>query len=193
MNKKTIALIIVLVVIVGGYASYYAYASMVIIPEDLKTFQSELDAASKPFINESQLKEMENQADTIENYNALSLIPQSERDKIAENLTVSESGKAELEEIKQNFTSNRNTASRYDLLFKGDVANNIRLAYDQKIFDIINQMIANLDKQKTDIKNGDSTAWANDLREFVKLARELNTYQEKIKPYLQDIVNKLEG
>lgn len=179
--------------IVGGYASYYAYASMVIIPEDLKTFQSELDAASKPFINESQLKEMENQADTIENYNALSLIPQSERDKIAENLTVSESGKAELEEIKQNFTSNRNTASRYDLLFKGDVANNIRLAYDQKIFDIINQMIANLDKQKTDIKNGDSTAWANDLREFVKLARELNTYQEKIKPYLQDIVNKLEG
>ena len=50
-----------------------------------------------------------------------------------------------------------------------------------------------MDKQATDIKNGDTVAYANDLREFNKLASEYNSYVQKTKDYLQQIVNKLGG
>lgn len=195
MDKKVIALILLAVVIVGGYASYYAYATIVIIPEDLKTLKEELDAASTPFINESSIEDLEYYANVIESYDALSLMSQSERDVLAQNLTRSTSGASieELNRIKQNFTENRDRAQKYDYLFKSDVANDIRMAYSDELFDLVDQLIALNNKMATDIKNGDSQAFANDMREMAKLGRELNNYQEQIKIHLQDAVTKLGG
>ncbi|MDD1774103.1 MAG: hypothetical protein LUQ24_01085, partial [Methanobacterium sp.] len=166
MNKKVLALIIVAVVVVGAYASYYAYATMVLMPEDLKTFKDELNSASNFNLTEIP----ESQINMIEDYNALSLMPQSTRDEIAENITNgTDSLKQNLTELNQNFTSNMNKAQRYDLTLRGDIANDIRLAYDQKMIDLTNQLLANVNKQATDIKNGNSTAYANDLREYNNL------------------------
>lgn len=62
------------------------------------------------------------------------LLPQSTRDEMANNLTnSSDSVKSELEEVKQNFTERRDKAQKYDLIFRGDIADEIRLTYDQKV------------------------------------------------------------
>ncbi len=195
MDKKVIALIVLAVVIVGGYAAYYTYATMVIIPEDVQLLKEELDAASTPFINESDIESLENSANLIESYDALSLMPQSERDMVAQNITSGISGASidQLNKIKQNFTENRERAQKYDYLFKGDVANDIRQAYSDQLFDLVDQMIVLLNKSATDVRSGNSQAFANDLRELAKLAREMNQYQEQIKIHLQDAVTKLGG
>lgn len=193
MDKKVIALIIVAVIVVGAYASYYAYATTVLMPEDLKVFKQDLEKLS----NKSETSTIkESDINTIESYNALSLIPQSTRDQMADNLTNyknNESKKAELEEAKQNFTTNRYIASRYDLILKGDVANDIRSVYDQKVIDLLDKMLANIDKQATDIRNGDSKAYANDLREMINLMNEYEAWRQQAIGYLQDIVTKLGG
>ncbi len=191
MDKKVIALIVVVVIVVGAYAGYYAYATMVLQPEDLKVFKDELNSASNLTIDTGIT---DSQISTIESSNVLASIPQTTRDELANNLTTGSSTvRSTLEASKKSFTENRDIASRYDLILKSDVANNIRLAYDQKMIDLINQMLANMDKQATDIKNGDTVAYANDLREFNKLASEYNSYVQKTKDYLQQIVNKLGG
>jgi D-ribose pyranose/furanose isomerase RbsD len=194
MNKKTIALIILVVVIVGAYASYYAYASMVLIPEDLTVFKSELQPTSSPAIPESGITALENSANMVESYNALSMISQSERNIHAEEIT-SDNGNYStvLKELKKNATANQEIALRYDLLLKGDVANEIRLIYANETVVIVDQMKNNTDKQAADLKSGDSKAYANDLREFAKLARQLNTNLEQAHTHLQNVVNKLGG
>lgn len=117
MNKKIIALIVLVVVIAGGYASYYAYASMVLIPEDLKMLKSEFDATNNPGIPESEIKALENSASMVESYNALSMVSQSERDSISQQLT-SDNGNYSIliTELKTNFTANQELAQRYGMI-----------------------------------------------------------------------------
>lgn len=50
MSKRKIGLIILLLVIVGAYASFYAYESTVIGPENMETFKSDLNATSEPVL-----------------------------------------------------------------------------------------------------------------------------------------------
>lgn len=194
MNKKTIALIVLIVVIAGVYASYYAYASTELLPSDLKVFKSEVQATASPAIPESVITEIENSASMVESYNALSMISQSERNSHAEEIT-SDNGNYStiIKELKNNATSTQEMAQRYDLLFRGDVAKEIKLAYTNETVAILDQMKNNSDKQAADLKSGDSKAYANDLREFAKLARQLNTNAEQAHAHLQNVVNKLGG
>ncbi|MGF7119219.1 hypothetical protein [Methanobacterium oryzae] len=192
MNKKILALLIVGVILLGGYVSYYAYATTVMMPEDLNTFKDELNSVSEPFINESDLKDLNNTINLIEKYDALSLMSQSQRNEMAENMT-NGIQMDELEELKQNFTENRDRAQRYDLILKGDVAQEIRLTYDQEILIIGDELIANINKQASDIKKGDSKAYANDLREFINLNKELESLRQEAKGHLETIVTELGG
>ncbi len=194
MNKKIIALLILVAVIVGGYASYYAYASMTLLPGDLEVFKDELNATSSPGIPESDITAMENSASMVESYNALSMVSQNERNNIAEQMSGDNGNYTEMmNELKNNFTMNHDIAMRYDVLLKGDVAQEIRLTYTNETLTLIDQIKSNIDKQAIDIKNGDSTAYANDLREFAKLARQFNTNEEQAHTHLQNVVNKLGG
>lgn len=194
MNKKIIAVIILVVVMAGAYASYYAYASMVMVPEDLKIFESELESLSSPAIHESELKELEESSRMIENFDALSLASQSERNNIAEiMISENENFTSEMQEFRNNFTNNREISQRYDLMLKGDVANEIRSAYNYETLDLIDKIKNNTDKQAEDIKKGDSKAYANDVREFVKLAKKLNENLDQTRTHLQNVVNELGG
>lgn len=194
MNKKIIAVIILVVVMAGAYASYYAYASMVMVPEDLKIFKSELESLSSPAIPESELKELEESARMIENFDALSLASQSERNNIAESMiSENENFTNEMQEFRINFTNNREISQRYDLMLKGEVANEIRSAYNYETLDLIDKIKNNTDKQAEDIKKGDSKAYANDVREFVKLAKKLNENLDQTRTHLQNVVNELGG
>jgi uncharacterized protein YaiI (UPF0178 family) len=193
MNKKIIVLIVLVAVIAVGYASYYAYASMTLLPGDLEVFKDELEATSSPGIPESVITEMENSASMVESYNALSMVSQNERNSVAEQMSDNVNYTKMMKELKNNFTINHDIALRYDILLKGDVAQEIRLTYTNETLSLIDQIKNNTDKQAADIKNGDSASYANDVREFAKLARQFNTNEEQAHTHLQNVVNKLGG
>lgn len=194
MNKKIIALLILVGVIVGGYATYYAYATTVLMPEDLKVFKEELEVTSGPMVPESEITAMENSADMIEKYDGLSLVSQNERTTVADQLTLDTGNfTIMMQEFSNNLTANQEIALRYDLIFKGDIGNEIRLIYDNETLNLVKQLEGNVNKQATDIRNGDSKAYANDLRESAKLFRQLNTKIEQAHNHLQILVNKLGG
>ncbi len=194
MNNKTIAVIAVAAVFVlaaAAYGGYYAYATMVLMPEDKKIFEEELESINS--FNESK-QISDEQIDLIENYDALSLIPQSEREATADNITSGiNSTNEEFEDLKANVTRNQEIASRYDLIFKGDVADDIRSVYNQEIIDLADRILKNIDKQAEDIKKGDSKAYADDLREFNDLYEEYVEWSKVAKEKLQNIVTNMGG
>ncbi len=195
MNKKMVALVVLMVMIIGVYGAYYTYATTVLMPKDLKTFESELNATSEPIVSESDIKSMETNATLIENAPSLKdIMPSSERQSSANDLRQQMAPvKSEMQNIKDNFTENRNIAMRYDIILKNDAANNLRAVYNEKYMNTTDQMINTSDKMATDMENGDNKALANDIREFSTLARQLNNETAEAHSYLQKLVNELGG
>jgi len=114
MDKKYWALTI-LVLVVGGYASYYAYAMTILVPKDLKTFKDELEAMEEPFITPSEIKEMEEIRSMLEGVD-LKVIPAEGRKQGAEELR-SEMSLKELQEFKYNCSRNREKTWLSDMMF----------------------------------------------------------------------------
>ncbi len=196
MNKKILALLIVAVLIIGGYAAFYVFQSLYAIPEDVKVFKDELKSIENAPIPEKDIKELETLANQIENGPSLKIIPKSERTKMANDMRNDPfftSINSTVDEIKQNVTNNLEIASRYDLLLKGDVANNIRGIYSQKLISLAEDMQKIIEKIPNNFENGDNTALANDLRELARLGREMNTLAAQNKGKLNDIIKSLEG
>lgn len=196
MNKKVIALIALVVVIVGGYASYYAYASTYLMPKDVKVFKDELKSMEGVPIPESNITEMETLANQIQKLPSLKVVPLSERKKMANEMhndPYFTHMNSTINEINKNFTNNQEIASRYDILLKGDVANNIRDVYNLQVIDLVKNMTNIYQKMPNDIENGDNTAYANDFRELAKYGRELNAIAIEDKTKLQSIIRSLGG
>ncbi len=194
MSKRKIGLIILLLVIVGAYASFYAYESTVIGPENMETFKSDLNATSEPVLTESELKNMDSLATEIENGNYLASMSPSERTQMANELRQETAPvKSQLQGIKENFTESRDAATDYDLMLKGDVANNIRTAYSENITSTADQIISVSDKMATDLQNGDSAAFAADIKKFDSLVRQFNSEMAQSHAALEQVVNALGG
>jgi hypothetical protein len=195
MNKKMIALIVLVVIVVGTYGAYYTYATTVLVPEDLKVFESELNTTSEPVISESDIEGMENDANLIENASSLKkVMSSSERKSSADELRQEmQPAKSQIQDLKDNFTLNRDIAARYDVILKIDAANNLRAAYNEKYMNTTEQMMDISDKMATDMENGDNKALANDIREFSTLARQLNNETSEAHSYLQKLVNEVGG
>jgi len=199
MNKKIIALIaliLVIVVCVGGYVSYYAYASTVLIPKDVKVFKDELKSVEGNPIPESNITQLESEANQIQNGPSLKIIPLSERKKMVSNMEKDPfytTMNSTIDELNENITINQEIASRYDILMKGDVANNIRSVYDAQKMDLIQNMTKTVQDMLTDFENGNNTAVANDMRDMAGEGKELNKFAAEDKPKLQNIINSLGG
>jgi len=196
LNKKVLALLIVGVIIVGAYVSYYAYATMVLMPADREVFQEELNSIKNSTVPESDIKELEQIADQIENGVSLTVIPASERKAYAQELAndpAISSINTTITEVKNNITTNEEIASRYDLLLKGDVADNIRAVYNKEIVTMMEELYQVVQKLPSDLEKGDNNAVADDFRQIANLSREYNQFVAEAEPRLQEIVNSLEG
>ena len=195
MNKKVVVVIAVIVVALAAYGGFYAYEMTYTVPEDIKVFKSELNAfnGSTP---EEDITGIEKMADQIENSSSLTILPLSERQKIATEL-LNQSGVQQLNttlnELKQNATNNRKIASRYNLLFRGDVARDIKLVYNEDIISSLDKGVILMDKIGQDIINGDNKAVANDYRELANLLRNVNQQSQDSANRLQHIITRLEG
>lgn len=195
MDKKKIALIILVVVIVGAYASFYAYASMVLIPEDKKVFKEELSGIGNSSITDSDISTLESEATQIESID-LTIIPADQRKTMADQMRNDPfitTMNSTIAELKKNVTNNQEIASRYDLLLKGDVANNIRSVYSQELINAMDKMNQIMVALPNDLENGDSKAVANDLRTLAQLGRELKNMSTTSQAKLETVVNQFGG
>lgn len=194
MDKKYWVLVIVLVLVVGGYAGYYAYAMTTLVPKDLKTFKNDLKAAEEPIITPSQIKEMEEAKSMLEGVD-LKVIPAEERKKGAEEYFKNPELLKKLQELKYNCSRNReDVAFRYDVLLMGDVAKDIREVYSKDIEEKTEKLYTISNKMGDDLEKGDTEAFKADIDEVIRLFKELEDWRVKIaKPGLQRIVERLGG
>lgn len=195
MDNKKLALIILVVVVVGAYASYYAYASMVLIPEDKKVFKDELASLGNVSSSDADIAQMEQAASQIESID-LTVIPAAERKTLADQMRSDPfftTWNASIAELKQNITRNQEIASRYDLLLKGNVANNIRSIYSQDLVAKVEALGPIFEKIPNDLEKGDGAAYARDVRELAKSMKELQQQLIISKAKLETVVNELGG
>lgn len=195
MNKKLLALIILLVAVIGLYGTYYVYATTVVMPEDLKVFKEEYKSIpDQGIFTKSEINELNSLATQIENGPSFTNIPKSERQKMANDLrNQMKPYKSQIQELKENFTNNNEIAVRYDFILKGNVANDLRSAYNESKLSLLDKFFNVTDNMANDCEKGDNKALANDFREFANIAQQINNWGATAKPQLQDIVKQLGG
>jgi hypothetical protein len=192
MNKKLLVLFVLLIVVFGIYGAYYLYAENTLVPEDLKVFKSDLKKMTDQpdTYNESKINLEESKMAEMENGPSLTIIPKNQRHIMANKMR-EQKNNSTTDEIKQNFTREYNRASKYDLLLKGNIANEIRSAYDKNMINLLDEINKNNDKMANDFENGDNKAYVNDLRNVYELSKKLHTYLVNSNIQLKNIVNQL--
>ena len=100
---------------------------------------------------------------------------------------------SQLESINQSFQNNNGIATRYDLIFKGNVANEIRQVYSDNATNMLTNMSIIINNMATDMANGNTTAYVNDVQQFVSLGQQFNNLTTTDKPKLHDIITQLSG
>ena len=196
MNKRLIVIIAVIIIALGAYGGYYAYATTYLIPKDIELLKDEIKTINESGTYDAEITSLDRQADGIENSSLLNSIPLSERQKQANDL---ENGRGmqsinnTLNELKQNITATKEMALWYNLLLRGDVAAGLNSAYSDEILNTLNSMDPLMNKLAGDLRKGDSKAVAGDLRELADALRIFNTQEQVSVNNLQDVVNKLEA
>lgn len=196
MNKRLIVIIAVIIVALGAYGGYYAYATTYLIPKDIELLKDEIKTINESGTYDDEIANLEKQADGIENSSLLKSIPLNERQKQANNLENGQSMQSinnTLNELKQNITATKKMALGYDLLLMGDIAAGLNSAYSDEILNTLNSMDPLMNKLAGDLRNGDSKSVAGDLRELADALRTFNKQEQISANNLQDVLNRLEA
>ncbi|MFA0834550.1 MAG: hypothetical protein ACC609_11150 [Methanobacterium formicicum] len=200
MNKRELFLVIIavsaVVLVAGSYGCYYAYATMVLVPEDLNTLKSELNSINNSvIIPESDIQKVDTLADQFES-GELVLVSDSQRKTVADSMRSDPSFynlDSTMQQVKKNFTVNREIASRYDFILKEDVANDIRSIYSDDYLQTAENICRIYQKMPEDFENGDKNVIIADFRNYTANARKLNNQTAQAKVKLEDVILKLES
>ena len=197
MNRKVLALIIFIVAIAGVYGLFYAAVTTVLMPQDLNTFKTELNAISQSSItNDSSIAQTESSAAIMESYSPLNGLSQSQRTEMANKMRINN---ATIPQgvLNQNFneynTYNNYKAMAYSLVLKGDISsriNNLSSTYE-KVNHLGSEIVYLNQKMATDFENGNNKAYADDLRSTATLTKQYNHEMVILKTQLQTLVNQL--
>ena len=197
MNRKILALIIFIVAIAGVYGLFYAAVTTVLMPQDLNTFKTELNAISQSSItNDSSIAQTESSAAIMESYSPLNGLSQSQRTEMANKMRINN---ATIPQgvLNQNFneynTYNNYKAMAYSLVLKGDISsriNNLSSTYE-KVNHLGSEIVYLNQKMATDFENGNNKAYADDLRSTATLTKQYNHEMVILKTQLQNLVNQL--
>ena len=196
MNKRLIIVLAVIIIVLGAYGSYYAYATTYLIPKDIELLKDEIKTINESGDYDAEIASLERQADRIENSSLLNKIPLSQRKKQANDLENGQGMQSinnTLNELKQNITATNDMAWEYDLLLRGDVASSLKSAYSDEIVNTLNNMDPLMNKLAQDLRKGDNKAVAGDLRKLADALRTFNKQEQISANNLQDAVNKLEA
>ncbi|HMK53390.1 MAG TPA: hypothetical protein VK444_01280 [Methanobacteriaceae archaeon] len=196
MNRKTLALIIILVVVVGAYGLFYAAVTTILMPQDLNEFKNQLDSIPQlPVNNDSSISEMESAAAVTESMSALNYLSKDQRTQMASMMRNSAALPPGLDQnFKDYYAFSSYKVLAYDLTLKGNISNeikNISSTYEE-ITNLGNETLTINQKMATDFENGDNKAYAADLRNLASTMKKYNIAMAKLKTQLQNIVKQLE-
>jgi len=97
MNKKILAMIIILVAIVGVYGLFYVAVTSVLMPMDMNSFKTDLNAMPQlPVNNNSTINDLENSADIMESHPSLKYMSQNQRTEMANQMRNSNSHRQDI-------------------------------------------------------------------------------------------------
>lgn len=194
MNRKIMALIIVIVAVIGIYGAFYVAVTTVLMPQDLNEFKNELDAASQNQLSASDIAQIESAA-AIMDSSSLSYMSQSQRTNIANEMRMGNNIPPGV--LNQNFkeygTFNYYKALVYTLVLRGDISseiNNLSSNYEE-INSLGSQMVSLNQKAAADFESGNNKAYAEDLRSMANLMKQQKNKIDVLKNNLQNIVNQL--
>ena len=198
MNKKILAMIIILVAIVGVYGLFYVAVTSVLMPMDMNSFKTDLNAMPQlPVNNNSTINDLENSADIMESHPSLKYMSQNQRTEMANQMRNSNSPPPGY--LNQNFTDYTNFYGLSVLAFKitgkGTIATEINnlTTITNHLSSITNESTTIDQKSANDFENGDDKAYANDLRNSANNLMQYNNAMTELKTHFQNIVNQLGG
>jgi hypothetical protein len=191
-NKLYVAFaILAIVVLIGLYSGYYAYSVNNLQPDDLKSFESDLNNISKSKIPEASIKAMENLVNQTESGTAITVISESELKNVSSTIMPNETTKANFQQLKNNIEKNQGIANRYDLLLQGELATSIRTAYSTEMAQTITGILNTQEKVANDLANGNNTAFVADMKQYIVLAKNYNQQITTAHAALEKIVNQM--
>ena len=198
MNKKILAMIIILVAIVGVYGLFYVAVTSVLMPMNMNSFKTDLNAMPQlPVNNNSTINDLENSADIMESHPSLKYMSQNQRTEMANQMRNSNSPPPGY--LNQNFTDYTNFYGLSVLAFKitgkrtiATEINNLTTITNH-LSSITNESTTIDQKSANDFENGDDKAYANDLRNSANNLMQYNNAMTELKTQLQNIVNQLGG
>jgi len=173
------------------YGSFYAYAYNNIQPQDLKTFEEDLNNINSTKISENEINIISNIAKKIETGTPIKQLPAKQISTYAAAMKPNETVKTDFEKLNNKTIANQAIATRYDFLFKGKIAKEIRTAYSTKLVTLREMMIKTQEEVAKDFKAGNNKETAADLRQYVKLAKEYNKLINDANESLKIVVAEL--
>lgn len=189
--KLPVAIIIIVIAVLAVYGSFYAYATTNIQPQDLKTFEEDLKNIESTKIPENEINTISNYANKIETGIAIKNLPAEQISTNAAAMKPTETDKTDFEKLNNKTNINQAIAIRYDFLLKGDIANEIRIAYNTKLVEIRQKMIQTQEQAANDFTDGNNTAVAADLKQYVQYANEYNSLINAAEKSLEKLVQQL--
>lgn len=189
--KLLVAIIIIVIAVLAVYGSFYAYATTNIQPQDLKTFEEDLKNIESTKIPENEINTISNYANKIETGIAIKNLPAEQISTNAAAMKPTETDKTDFEKLNNKTNINQAIAIRYDFLLKGDIANEIRIAYNTKLVEIRQKMIQTQEQAANDFTDGNNTAVAADLKQYVQYANEYNSLINAAEKSLEKLVQQL--
>lgn len=197
MNRKIIALVIILAVI-GVYGLFYVAVTSVLTPMEMNSFKSDLNAMPElPVNNNSTISDLENSADVIESHPSLKYMSQDQRTEMANQMRDSNSPPPGY--LNQNFTDFNNfyaiSSLAYTLIGKGNLASEINnlTTITNNLTSLTNESTIIDEKSATDFENGDDKAYADDLRSSANNLKQYNIAMNNLKTQLEKIITQLGG
>jgi len=198
MNKKILAMIIILVAIVGVYGLFYVAVTTVLMPMDLNSFKTDLNAMPQlPVNNNSTINDLENSADIIDNNPSLKYMSQNQRTEMANQMRNLNSPPPGY--LNQNFTDYTNFYALSVLAFKitgketlATEINNLS-GITNNLSSLTNESTSIDQKSANDFENGDDKSYVDDLRSSANNLKQYNNAMAELKAQLQNIVNQLGG
>ena len=192
MEKKKLGLLIIVLLAIIGYGSFYAYSSIVEMPKEVKDVEKAVKDMDN--IHPVDCQELEKAANDTEKFD-LKLIPVEERKNMAAKMRSNPQTNMQDPTKELNSTLDIRIVIMHDLLLKWNVVADIndlgRLSKENQ--NLYNQSLPISDKMATDFENGDSKAVAADYRDMSNLLQQTNENIKNIKMKTIDLLVDLRG
>lgn len=192
MKKKYLALLILIVLLIGSYAAVFAYAKVIMIPEQLKISKEDLNNMNMDLNSYNKTN-----SDFDFGYTDLAMLPASERKNIADQMRSNPNQRLNsMDKLSSSSLITDMFIGVYYLVFEGDAAADMKdmANYYSDVENNSNQFQDLIGTTlPDDIEKGDTKAVAADNVRMKELLKENQRLNMVARDQTQKLINDLEN